>query len=161
MNELENGEYIIREYVKKQTALNNVGVTTLLAKMISSLFSDVSIGGLPDLALELCTEMMNGGNAQVASTLYEYLVEKDTDLKFLEHLHSRLFTGHASIKEAKRGGSFGGGDGVSDEFVDSCRSIITTTRFIQLCCEGHNFKFQEFMRHQPMLDGNVDLLSKV
>jgi len=159
--ELENGEEIISEYAKKQTTLNNVGVTTLLAKMISYMFSDISIGGLTDLALELCTEMMNGGNSVVANSLYEYLVNKDTDLKFLEHLRGRMFFAHRSIKEAKRAGAFGGGEGVGEDFVDSCRSLITTTRFIQLCCEGHNLKFQEFMRVQPMLDGNVDLISKV
>ena len=46
-----------------------MGVTALMARVIASLSSDISEGGLPDVALELLVELLNGGNLRVQDTL--------------------------------------------------------------------------------------------
>jgi len=55
------GKYEVNEYNAKQCALCDLGVMTLLARTVCSL-DDFSFGGIPDLALDLFIEILNGNN---------------------------------------------------------------------------------------------------
>ena len=54
------GDGLYADYRAKQVVLNTLGVTKLLANVVSSV-DDISPGGYPDLAIELFIELLNGG----------------------------------------------------------------------------------------------------
>jgi len=77
-----------------------------------------------------------------ADTLYHFLVRVDTEAKFLKHLDRRLGVGISGLRAAKARGGFGGDENwvITDDVEASCDFTITTLRFMQLLCEGHNIK---------------------
>jgi hypothetical protein len=159
-HELSDDRYAA--YRAKQVALNSFGVTELLAKIISSL-DDISPGGLPDIALDVFIELLNGGCMEAADSLYHFLIRVDTEGKFIQHLGRRLDVGLAKLQNAKARGGFGRDSGgvIGAEMEESCGFAIATTRFLQLVCEGHNIKFQNLLRAQPMYSGQFNLVKKV
>jgi hypothetical protein len=159
-HELSEDLYVA--YRGKQEALNSIGVTELLGQIIANV-DDAVPGGLPDLALELFVELLNGGCVEAADALYQFLVRVDTEGKFLKHIDRRIDLGLESLREAKSRGGFGGDPEwvMSDDVEASCDDVIATTRFMQLMCEGHNLKFQNLLRVQPMYAGQFNLVNKV
>jgi len=155
--ELDEDE--LAEYVSKQVKLNELGVTVLLAKITSS-FDDISPDSLPDNAIELLVEMLNGGNSAVASTLYSYIVELDMEGKFINHLAMRLEASAKGIKEYRDRGFFGVAEATvpTDDFISLCEECIQSSRLLQLCCENHNHNFQELIRDQPMYRSKRNLV---
>jgi hypothetical protein len=148
-------------YHAKQTTLNSLGVTELLAVLISSLDSTAD-GDLPDVAIDLLIEMMNGGNETVARELYQFLVDVDTDGKFMKHLDRRFDADFEALQATKEKDQFGSGAAViNPEVVRLCDNVGTTVRLLQLCCEGHNLPFQDLMRAQPMYTGDINLVAQV
>jgi len=148
-------------YHAKQVFLNGLGVTQLLAKTIASL-DDISPGGLPDVALDMFIELLNGGCMEAADSLYHFCLE-DTEGKFIQQLSRRLDAGLAGLIDIKAHGGFGRDSGgvIDAEMEESCEFMIATTRFMQLMCEGHNLKFQNLLRAQPMYPGQHNLVKKV
>jgi hypothetical protein len=159
-HELDEDE--LEDYTGKQSTLNDLGVTDLLAKIVSSV-DDISPGCLADYALELLVEILNGGNASVADTLYNHLVKQDTEGKFINHLAMRLKASSRGIKEYKTRGFFGTAEATApaDEFISLCEECIQTSRLLQLLCEGHNHRFQELIRDQPMYRSKHNLVDIV
>ena len=52
---------------------------------------------------------------------------------------------HAHFLEAKRRATFGKLQaGISEAVVVTCENIVTTARFMQLCCEGFKHVIAEF-----------------
>jgi len=158
--ELEKNDF---EYYKsKQIQLNELGVTALLAKIVSA-FGDFTPGSLSDVALELLVEMLNGGSDAVAKTLYDHLVELEIEGKFFHHMAARLESSIKGIKEYKARGYFGGtAHGVpTDKFISLCGECIQSSRLLQLFCENHYGDFQNLLRDQPMYRSKYNLIEKI
>ena len=158
--ELEDDE--AAAYHAKQSELSRMGVTALCARIVC-VIEDSGDGSLTDVAVDLLAEMMNGGNHAVAEALYAYLVDVDTEGKFLAHLRERLQRGQQSLIVGRKRGLLGNGNEMlTPEIVADVESLIMTARLMQLCCEGHNERFQNYYREQPMYSGgSLDLLSAV
>eukprot|EP00613_Pedinella_sp_CCMP2098_P026412 CAMPEP_0171704950 /NCGR_PEP_ID=MMETSP0991-20121206/12929_1 /TAXON_ID=483369 /ORGANISM="non described non described, Strain CCMP2098" /LENGTH=1839 /DNA_ID=CAMNT_0012294447 /DNA_START=377 /DNA_END=5898 /DNA_ORIENTATION=- len=167
-------ELELKLYHGKQTELNRLGVTELLATVISSLGHDLSEKALPNKATELFNELLNGCNVHVQNTLYTHLIDVDTDGNFVRHMEKRLARALKRLVEMKSNGSLGSGDGGdeddngdgdgkdggeddSGEDSEICVHASRTARFLQLLCEGHHVQFQNYLRHQPMHSGNGDV----
>lgn len=144
-------------YARRQTELNDLGVTRLLVDIVSS----DGVADLPEVAIDCLVEMLNGGNRKVAATVYNYLLESDGDGKFLRHIDALLDSDLDHIITAKARRGFATGSPLEDDVAASCESIMSITRLMQLLCEGHFLRFQELMRVQPMNTGNVDLVERV
>ena len=129
-------------YTANQKGLDKLGVTALLAEVVTSRSFDVGRGRLPDDALELLIELLNGGNTAVQATLYDYLTQSDHEGKFLQHLERRIQVSFEHIQEAKRRNEGAGDSAKIQDISDECKSIISTARFLQLLCEGHYLPFQ-------------------
>ena len=162
-HDLEEDEF--EAYRGKQEELNRLGVTTLAAKLVASV-DDLASGGLPDNAIELLIELLNGGNREVQDTLYDYLTTEDTEGKFIDHLKRRLEASAVSLRVFKKRGYFGmagGGGSVAptEELSSACEETIQTARFLQLCCEGHHHRWQDLLREQPMYRASVNLVGVV
>jgi hypothetical protein len=153
----------LREYHKKQSKLNDLGVTALLARIIASLSDDILPGHLPDKALHLLVELLDGGNAKVQSSLYQHLIDVDAEGKLLIHMEARMLRGFEIMSEAKNEGTIGSDDeSLIDDIVPECEYLIHSTRFLQLLCEGHHRGFQNYMRTQPMhTSSHVNLVRSV
>ena len=149
-------------YQDKQTLLNEAGVTQLLAKLVASLSLDTSEGALPDLALELLCELLNGGHPQVQRTLYSHLVKDDTEGKLLSYVGRRIQKASEGLAKRRRTASTKHDDDADDdEASPDCESAIVSARFLQLLCEGHFKDFQEYIRVQPMNSQSLDLVKAV
>jgi hypothetical protein len=131
----------------KQAELNRMGVTELLATVISNLSHDLTEGGLPDTAIELFNELLNGGNERVQDTLYAHLVTNDTEGKLVAHLAERLEKDMEGIVETRKNAQLGkeGDEENSASDADDCEHAISTVRFLQLLCEGVLYVFDGFM----------------
>jgi hypothetical protein len=127
-------EYERAMYHAKQCELNRTGVTGLLAMLLASLNHDLSADGLPDRAISLFNEMLNGGNVEVQNTLYEHVMSADKEGKLKAHLGKRLDLALESLAVARKM-SFAS----KDDQVDSgeCEHAISTVRFLQLLCSGN------------------------
>jgi len=88
------------------------------------------------------------------------LVKVDTEGNFIKHLDRRFNAGLEGLQEARKVGGFGTlSEAVStDDLEAACDYVITTTRFVQLLCEGHNLPFQNLLRCQPMYTGEFNLV---
>jgi hypothetical protein len=126
-------------FFSKQAELNRMGVTELLATVISSLSHDLSEGGLPDTAIELFNELLNGGNERVQDTLYEHLLTHDTEGKLVAHIAKRLEMNMEGMVSAQRNAQFGKDSDDTASDADDCEHAISTVRFIQFLCEGMLF----------------------
>lgn len=64
---------------------------------------------------------------------------------------------------SKKQGIFGSGHELTDDVLISINCLVTTSRFCQLCCEGHNIKFQNYFRSQAMnsSSGSINIVSLV
>jgi uncharacterized membrane protein YgcG len=123
--------------VKKQNALNRMGVTKLLARVVSSLDSEGEAGGLPDVAVEVFTEILNGGNSEVQQSLYDHLVHTDTEGKVVRYLERRLMGAFGGLVEAKNAGRIGSNDDTRAQKLSAdCDGVVLMARFLQLLCEG-------------------------
>jgi hypothetical protein len=133
----ELNDFELTTFHWKQSELNRMGVTQLLAMVISSLGHDFSEGSLPDTAIELFNELLNGGNEHVQNTLYTHLISVDTEGQLIEHMAKRFEKAFEGLVEAKKNGRLGSDDDEkSADIADDCEHAITTTRFLQLLCEG-------------------------
>jgi hypothetical protein len=92
----------------KQAVLNKSGVTDLLARILI-LLPPGDEGSISDMALELFSELLNGGNRVVQDTLLEILKTKDPEVKFLGHLAARLEHDSKWLTEARARGQLGRG----------------------------------------------------
>jgi hypothetical protein len=136
-------------YLSKQNELNDLGVTVLLAHVIANLTDTGVKGSLADIALSLFTEMLNGGNVEVQKTLYEHLIEVDTDCRFLEYVNVRLQRSQDGLIEAKKSGTLLDSE-PSKSLQSDCEAAIGIVRLVQLLCEGHHAGFQNYIRVQEL-----------
>jgi hypothetical protein len=131
-------EFECAEYKQKQTNLNLMGVTELLATVISGLNYDVSDGGLPNSGIELFNELMNGGNEQVQETLIAHLLRSDPEGKLKTHVAKRLDKALQGITASRKNGLSKSENDDDDE--EDCEHAICTGRFMQLLCSGMHTK---------------------
>jgi hypothetical protein len=130
-------EFERASFFGKQSALDRLGVTELLAVVISSLSHDLSESGLPNAAIGLFNELLNGGNESAQDTLYSYLVHVDTQGKFVAHIAQRLDKALEGIVAARKNMHLGKEETDSSvDDADDCEHAICTVRFLQLLCEG-------------------------
>jgi len=114
-----------------------MGVTKLLARVVSSLDSEGEAGGLPDVAVEVFTEILNGGNSEVQQSLYDHLVHTDTEGKVVRYLERRLMGAFGGLVEAKNVGRIGSNDDTRARKLSAdCDGVVLMARFLQLLCEG-------------------------
>lgn len=95
--------------------------------------------------------MLNGGNGAVQQSLYQYLLDSDSDCRMLEHLEKRFSRALEGLVEAKRSGKLEAIEEDADEeaLVDY-DSVVLTARLVHLFCEGHHFGFQNYVRVQEI-----------
>jgi hypothetical protein len=139
-------------YNAKKTKLNSLGVTTLLAQILSSLCDDITVGGLPDRVLQLFVELLDGGHRDVQQTLFQHLTESESEGKFLAHIEKRISYAFGIYLEVKKiDASTRSISMLSHEVLEACEHLTMSFRFLQLLCEGHHFGFQNFLRQQDIL----------
>lgn len=141
--------------------------------------------GLPEAALGLLAELLNGENKGVARAALDYLTAKDTECVFLSHLALRLDrdsarladcrarTTRAKASKSAKGAQAAGAQAagaqaasaataaVDQELVEACEAIALTARVMQLLCAGHNGAAQDWLREQPALGKNVNVFAKL
>ncbi len=156
--------------------MNNskLGVTKLLCELIVKVASS-SGSGLPEAALGLLAELLNGENKGVARAALDYLTAKDTECVFLSHLALRLDRDSARLadcrarttrvkaaKSAKGAQAAGAATAAVDkELAEACEAIALTARVMQLLCAGHNGAAQAWLREQPAFGKNVNVFAKL
>jgi hypothetical protein len=151
----------LTSYHLKQTTLNALGVTTLLAKILASLSDEVVSGGFPDRVVLLFVELLDGGNHDVQQTLFAHLIEDDNEGKFLTHIEKRLDYAYGLYLEGKKLDTTSGTGILSKDVAEACEHLIQTFRFLQLLCEGHHLGFQDYLRSQAgQASSHVNLVKK-
>lgn len=136
-------------YNTKKEVLNSLGVTELLARILASLCDDVTVDGLPDRVVQLLVELLDGGNKYVQQTLYNHLVNIDSDGKFLSHIEKRMHHAFSMYIAGKKMSKLTKTTKkVSKNVSESCEYLIQTFRMVQLLCDGHHLGFQDFLRVQ-------------
>jgi hypothetical protein len=116
----------------KQSDLNKMGVTEVLATILLGLSHDLGEGNHPDKAIALLNEILNGNNEGVQDTLLLHLTNFDKEGKFKTHIGKRLDLALESIVADRKNGHVKGG---GDETID-CEHAISTVRLLQLLCAG-------------------------
>jgi hypothetical protein len=116
----------------KQSELNRMGVTEVLATILLGLSHDLGEGSHPDKAIALLNEILNGCNIAVQDTLLLHLKNFDKEGKFKTHIGKRLDLALESIVADRKNGHMKGED---EETID-CEHAISTVRFLQLLCAG-------------------------
>jgi len=141
----------------KQGELNRMGVTEVLATILLGMSHDLGEGNHPDKAIALLNEILNGSNVAVQDTLLLHLTNFDKEGKFKTHIGKRLDLALESIvADRKNGHTKGGGE----ETID-CEHAISTVRLLQLLCAGHHASFQNYLRSEPTVSSDIDLISAV
>jgi hypothetical protein len=84
--ELSEDELAVYEAAHEE--LDALGVTVLVSRVIMTHTSTIE-GDLSDVALELLNELLHGGNHKVRRTFFQWIVNSDTEGKFLWHLKQR------------------------------------------------------------------------
>jgi hypothetical protein len=83
---------------------------------------------------------------------------RDPNVRFLEHLMSRLDGGYDGLVLCKQQQELG--NSLSPRAKQHAESLVETLRFLQLLCEGHCLFFQNFLRTQPKNSSQLNLVAK-
>ncbi|RWS03738.1 inositol 1:4:5-trisphosphate receptor type 3-like protein, partial [Dinothrombium tinctorium] len=118
-----------------QNFLNNQGVTNLIIDLII----DNSNKEIFAKSLELGITMLEGGNQFVQNTIFNILANEDKGGKFLKVIHEKV---DAACKKTKLWAE--AGDNLSPDIL----IMKLILRFLQLTCENHNSKLQNYLRDQ-------------
>ena len=164
---------------RRQNDINEWGATELFVTAMGAEGLEAVSGGreLFDRALHFGRVLLEGGNANVQATLHTVLSRGDAKAEgFFRHLVHRLRTEAAALDriremDSMNDGLDGGGfdaddddededdvDGVGSGFGASVARIISIFKFLQLCCEGHNYDMQTVVRKQERSTKTFDLV---
>mmetsp|Transcript_1238 Transcript_1238/g.2394 ORF Transcript_1238/g.2394 Transcript_1238/m.2394 type:complete len:1459 (+) Transcript_1238:3-4379(+) len=146
-------------YAAKQHVLLKHGCVELMARIIMSQ-ETAEDGDIADEALEVLDELQHGADSHVKECLYELLSKEDAEGRFLAHLVGRMTGANAKMTEGRSFGLLGGlGAHLTDEMRAAIANVRQTINFLTHLCVGHDAKFQDIVRVQPMYSGrNYDLV---
>lgn len=133
-----------------------------MASVVAAMVS-VEEGDLPDVALAVLNELLFGGNMKVQNTLYQWMMEEDTEGDFLKHLQDRLNTSMEMIDEGKKYSMLGEEDkkDISEEVHQGLLNATQTVVFCRLLCVNHCDKFQNILREQPGHTTQFNLINHI
>jgi hypothetical protein len=155
-------------YVEWQNNLNEWGVSAMIIEIISKSRSDKLIIA----TMELANNLLNGGNTEVQTVLYELLVEQK-NVNFFKQMHERMHRGAQALKNKRKKRKYSRSKNLladmddEEEEFDPVRMELVG-RMLQLFAEGHNNDMQNIMRDQGplgfrssynLLDEAVNLLA--
>lgn len=154
-------------YEAWQNSLNDWGVSGMLIDIISKSRSDKLIIA----TMELANQLLNNGNLQVQTTLYELLVGQK-NAAFFKQMHERMRRGGMALKNKRKKRKYNKSknleEGLDDEEEFDPVRMELVGRMLQLFAEGHNLLMQNLIRDQAvlgfrsshnLLDEAVNLLS--
>eukprot|EP00299_Pterocystis_sp_00344_P020311 c9964_g1_i1.p1 GENE.c9964_g1_i1~~c9964_g1_i1.p1 ORF type:complete len:1731 (-),score=431.55 c9964_g1_i1:75-5267(-) len=157
------GEYSHKKYKGK-----TFGATTLMLDMLT----DKKHEDVTKEVLILGCNLLLDGNKKVQDRIYNYFLEDSAGL-FFEHIRDWIRRGCDEIKERKAYNQrvleiLEASDGLDiDEIRESLPPYIERThivhlfRFIQLTCEGHNHKLQDYWRNQHHSVRSHDIVTEI
>lgn len=101
--------------------------------------------------LKFLSLLLDGGNAAVQKTIYDFFISSPSSERLFEKLDSILA---AQIRELTTG---------SKVFIGPKSNKITVKllRLLQLFCEGHNIDLQNYLRNQSNSKKSYDLVTTV
>lgn len=146
-----------QKFVEKQNLLNSSGITTLVARIMSTHFSTED-DDLPAAAFRLAMELLNGGNAAVQRSIFDFVNGQSKGFLF-GHLRARLRAACNHVRSRK--------EECEIQYIAPSASArrkaeyaISTFEFIRLLCEGHSLMMQHLIREQPTCQRTVNLLQE-
>jgi len=156
------------EYTSRKAKGKTFGATTMMMRMIC----DPKHEDVLKESLELGIALLQDGNDQVQDRIYKYFVH-DAEGMFFESMRDLIRRGCEEIKERKAYNlrikeilsSSEAQD--QDELLSSLpvfherTHMMQVLRFIQLTCEGHNRKLQEYWRQQFAGVRSYDIVSEI
>ena len=98
MTELDEDQ--CNKYVEMQNNLDEKGISELVCSCLS-VHHPGSEGDLADTTVELLTEMLNGGNSAVQSSVCQYINQRDGKGRLIGHLNKRLKKAERDLLERK------------------------------------------------------------
>ena len=148
-------------YVQKQNSLDSLGVTHLVAEVLSN--SQPTASGaksLDDAAFALALELIGGGNPTVQMSVYGYLMNTDVRARLWGHLRTRLDTAMTKLHQWKTRVALEYSPPTSEEKLNA-EYAVQTCELMRLMCEGHNRDMQDLLREQPHCQSaSVNLLAE-
>jgi hypothetical protein len=157
------GEYSHRKFVGK-----TFGATTLMLNMLCDLSHDDALQEILDLGNALLLD----GNRSVQDRIYQYFIQ-DSAGTFFERIRDLIRRGCEEIKERKAYHQrvqeiIEASDGLDPDDVKESlpvfherAHILRLLRFIQLTCEGHNSKLQNYWRVQEHSVRSYDIVTEI
>ena len=147
-------------FLAKQSDLNNLGVTVLLATVLMSLSG--RSGPIQDAATALFIELLNGGNLAVQDTLFAHLDACDAESRLVSHADAMLELSLQGLQESRKNGHLDSSNASRIALAaKDCETAQSMARFLQLLCEGHHLAFQNYLRVQPAASKQADLVKRL
>ena len=151
---------------KRQKELLNIQIIPFLCKLISQYYNEKEI---ISETLKICIGLLIGGNMTTSNYFYNYLINDEKNIvlrRFSDLLTIHFnFIKEKSIRDNEiilegnknkvKNISVLIGEKEAFEFhmITCCRIL----RFFQLLCEGHNKKFQNYLREQDLNNSNFEI----